>query len=48
MTLTECSTGHLSHQSESVGQEYIQGVFAALVGFAFSDSINGVEIIDSG
>ena len=48
MTLTECPTGHLSHQSESVRQEYIQGVFATLVGFALSDSINGVEIIDSG
>ena len=48
MTLTECPTGHLSHQSESVRQEYIQGVFAALVSFALSDSINGIEIIDSG
>ena len=48
MTLTECPASHLSHQSESVGQEYIQGVFATLVGFALSDSINGVEVIDSG
>ena len=48
MTLTERPTGHLSHQSESIRQEYVQGVFAALVGFTFSDSINGVEVINSG
>ena len=48
MTLTECPASHLSHQGESIRQEYIQGVFAALVGFTFSDSINGVEVINSG
>ena len=48
MTMSECPTSHLSHQSESIGQEYIQGVFAPLVSLALSDSINGVEIIDSG